>query len=102
MREQVYHLQRDRTEALTDDDINYLLRIEVGALNRADIETFALTGGKILAAPISAMGRGFNILNANSQAAFGAVCFLTRPYPHPHDTQAIAKKIKSAFKVKSS
>jgi len=93
MREQVYHLQRDRTETLNEDDINYLSRMEVGALNRADIETFTLTGGKILAAPISAMGRGFNILNANGKAAFGAVYFLTRPYPHPHDTQAIAQEI---------
>ncbi|MFN6477044.1 hypothetical protein [Nostoc sp. DedQUE07] len=93
MRDKVYHLQRDRTETLTDDDIDYQSRMEVGALNRADIETFALTGGKILAAPISAMGRGFNILNANGKAAFGAVCFLTRPYPHPHDTQAIAQEI---------
>ncbi|BCL37118.1 hypothetical protein [Nostoc sp. MS1] len=92
MREQVYHLQRDRSETLTDD-IDYLSRMEVGALNRADIETFALTGGKILAAPMSAIGRGFNILNANGKAAFGAVYFLTRPYPHPHDTQAIAQEI---------
>ncbi|MBW4561867.1 MAG: hypothetical protein KME32_12075 [Mojavia pulchra JT2-VF2] len=93
MREQVYHLQRDHTETLAEDDIDYQSRMEIGALNRADIETFSVTGGKILAAPISAMGRGFNILNANGKAAFGAVYFLTRPYPHPHDTQAIAQEI---------
>ncbi|MEH1894954.1 MAG: hypothetical protein V7K94_06410 [Nostoc sp.] len=42
---------------------------------------------------MNAIGRGFNILNANGKAAFGAVYFLTRPYPHPHDTQAIAQEM---------
>jgi len=42
---------------------------------------------------MNAIGRGFNILNANGKAAFGAVYFLTRPYPHPHDTQAIAQEL---------
>lgn len=40
-----------------------------------------------------AIGRGFNILNSQGKAAFGAVYFLTRPYPHPHDTQAIAQEV---------
>jgi hypothetical protein len=42
---------------------------------------------------MNAIGRGFNILNADGKAAFGAVYFLTRPYPHPHDTQAIAQEL---------
>ncbi len=42
---------------------------------------------------MNAIGRGFNILNANGKAAFGAIYFLTRPYPHPHDTQAIAQEM---------
>jgi hypothetical protein len=64
-----------------------------GALRRADIETFGQTGDRILVAPMNAIGRGFNILNANGKAAFGAVYFLTRPYPHPYDTQAIAQEL---------
>jgi hypothetical protein len=35
----------------------------------------------------------FSILNTNGKAAFGAVYFLTRPYPHPHHTQAIAQEL---------
>ncbi len=97
MRESVYHLKPDNTETYTEDELNDELRriatTEAGALNRADIETFALTGGKILVAPMNAIGRAFNILNANGKAAFGAVYFLTRPYPHPHDTQAIAQEM---------
>lgn len=64
-----------------------------GALSRNDIESFGQTNGKILIAPISAIGRGFNILNDSGKAAFGTVYFLTRPYPHPHDTQRIAQEL---------
>lgn len=42
---------------------------------------------------MNAIGRGFNILNANGKAAFGTGYFLTCPYPHPHDTQAIAQEL---------
>ena len=62
-------------------------------LKRADIEIFAQTGGKILIAPMSSIGRGFNILNSNGKAAFGAIYFFTRPYPHPNDTTAIAQEL---------
>jgi hypothetical protein len=64
-------------------------------LNRSDIESFAQTRGKILVAPIQAIGRGYNILNENAIAAFGAIYFLTRPMPHPYDTQAIAVELNS-------
>ena len=62
-------------------------------LKRADIEIFAQTGGKILVAPTSSIGRGFNILNSSGKAAFGAIYFFTRPYPHPNDTAAIAQEL---------
>jgi hypothetical protein len=67
--------------------------IPVGGLLRTDIEQFAYTGGQILVAPLNAVGRGFNILNAAGNAAFGAVYFLTRPYPHLHDVQAVAQEM---------
>ncbi|MBC8139242.1 MAG: hypothetical protein H8F28_25490 [Fibrella sp.] len=64
-------------------------------LQRTDIETFAQTGGRVLVAPIGAIGRGFNILNQEDPpiAAFGAVYFLVRPYPHPDDMTALAREI---------
>lgn len=93
----VYHLVPDNIETYTEDDFDELAKFvkppDKGALNRADIETFGQIKGKILVAPMNAIGRGFNILNANGKAAFGAIYFLTRPYPHPHDTQAIAQEM---------
>ncbi len=67
--------------------------VSVGGLLRTDIEQFAYSEGQILVAPLNAVGRGFNILNAAGKAAFGAVYFLTRPYPHPHDVQAVAQEM---------
>jgi pPIWI RE three-gene island domain Z len=84
--QQIYHLVSD-TEQTKDG------KSQPGELKRADIETFGHHQGKILVAPTSSIGRGFNILNSNGKAAFGAVYFLTRPFPHPHDTQAIAQEM---------
>jgi hypothetical protein len=65
-----------------------------GGLLRADIEQFAHAhDGCVLVAPLNAVGRGFNILNTRGKAAFGAVYFLTRPYPHPNDAQAVAREL---------
>ena len=60
---------------------------------RSDIEDFAQTNGKVLIAPLQAIGRGYNILNQNGNAAFGAVYFLTRPMPYPADTQSLAREL---------
>jgi hypothetical protein len=84
--QQIYHLVND-VEPTKDD------KTQPGELKRADIEIFGRDRGKILVAPTSSIGRGFNILNGNGKAAFGAVYFLTRPYPHPNDTQAIAQEM---------
>jgi hypothetical protein len=81
-RDHIKHLTTGREETTPE-----------GALRRTDIEQFAHTGGRILLAPLNAVGRGFNILNERGQAAFGAVYFLTRPYPHPHDAQAVAQEM---------
>ena len=87
----VYHLVPDTAEKYPDEYADNISK--PGELNRADIESFGQTRGKILVAPMSAIGRGFNILNTYNKAAFGVVYFLTRPYPHPHDTQAIAQEL---------
>lgn len=93
----IHHLQRNSEDGLTEDLPFYedALRAanEKGAINRTDIENFGQTDGQILVAPLNSIGRGFNVLNRYGKAAFGSVYFLTRPYPHPHDTQAIAREI---------
>ena len=58
---------------------------------RSDIEDFAQTNGKILIAPLQAIGRGYNILNRDGKAAFGTIFFLTRPMPYPADSQSLAR-----------
>ena len=87
IREQIYHLVNDNLEPEKNG------KFKPGELKRADIETFGQNGGKILVASTSSIGRGFNILNSNGKAAFGAVYFLTRPYPHPNDTAAIVQEL---------
>ncbi|HEU5378030.1 MAG TPA: hypothetical protein VFV38_21625 [Ktedonobacteraceae bacterium] len=62
--------------------------------NRSDFERFGETeAGTILVAPMQAIGRGYNALNEQNIAAFGAIYFLTRPMPHPFDTQAQASEM---------
>lgn len=89
MSQAIRYLIPDRAE----DNQDEAFELTSGALRRTDIETFGQTDGKILVAPMNAIERGFNILNVNGKAAFGGVYFLTRPYPHPHDTQAIAQEL---------
>jgi hypothetical protein len=86
LRSHVYYLMR--SEDSDEDEL-----IPADSLARQDIEQFAGTGGKILVAPLQAIGRGYNILNKAGKAAFGAVYFLTRPMPHPYDTQAIVREL---------
>lgn len=87
LRDKIKNLERDNLEPKKDSKTN------PGELKRADIESFAHTVGKILVAPTNSIGRGFNILNTSGKAAFGAVYFFTRPYPHPNDTAAIAQEL---------
>ena len=87
LRDEIKNLERDNLEPDKKGKTN------PGELIRADIESFAHTGGKILVAPTNSIGRGFNILNNNGKAAFGAVYFFTRPYPHPNNTAAIAQEL---------
>ncbi|MEL6903180.1 MAG: hypothetical protein AAFP07_19765, partial [Cyanobacteria bacterium J06606_4] len=85
LKEKIYHLVSSKHQGFAES--------KPGILLRNDIESFGQTNGKILIAPTSAIGRGFNILNSSGKAAFGAVYCLTRPYPHPHDTQRIAQEL---------
>lgn len=58
----------------------------VGVLRRGDLATFASDpSAEILVAPLMAVERGHNILNAQRNAAFGTALFLARPHPRPDD-----------------
>jgi len=85
---------QDKVFNLTQSSDNESDTIDfAGSLGRADAESFARTKGKILIAPMLSIGRGLNILNSQNKAAFGAIYFLTRPMPHPYDTQSIAQEL---------
>lgn len=62
-------------------------------LGQSDIESFGQTQGKLLVAPMQAIGRGYNILNEQHIAAFGAIYFLVRPLPPPFDVQTMAASL---------
>jgi hypothetical protein len=89
MAKHIYYLEQSVSD---DDEEEDSLQLKT-SLGRADIELFARMDGKILIAPLQAIGRAFNILNQNRKAAFGAIYFLTRPMPHPHDVSAIAQEL---------
>ncbi|MFB6953585.1 hypothetical protein ACFCXP_28490 [Streptomyces niveus] len=58
----------------------------VTALRRGDLSSFAEDpAAEILVAPLMAVERGHNILNAQRNAAFGTALFLARPHPRPDD-----------------
>ncbi|GAA1898129.1 hypothetical protein [Actinomadura bangladeshensis] len=58
----------------------------VGVLRRGDLATFAEDpSAEVLVAPLMAVERGHNILNAQHNAAFGTALFLARPHPRPDD-----------------
>jgi hypothetical protein len=58
----------------------------ITVLRRGDLATFADDpSAEILIAPLMAVERGHNILNAQRNAAFGTALFLARPHPRPDD-----------------
>ncbi|MCC6613398.1 MAG: hypothetical protein IT320_07965 [Anaerolineae bacterium] len=87
------HTIFDLKRGSSSEDFQIEMLEQTGGLHRIDIEQFASMGGRILIAPMQSIGRGFNILNTQSKAAFGAVCFLTRPMSQPHDMQAKAQEL---------
>jgi hypothetical protein len=61
--------------------------IDESLIPRSNVENFADTKLAILLAPISAIGRGKNILNSEGLSAFGGAYFLVRPHPAPDDLE---------------
>ncbi|MGG6270503.1 hypothetical protein ACQ4M3_37555 [Leptolyngbya sp. AN03gr2] len=62
-----------------------LEEVDESLIARGNVENFAKTNRSILIAPISAIGRGKNILNEEGLSAFGGAYFLVRPHPSPDD-----------------
>jgi hypothetical protein len=56
-----------------------------GTIRRGRVHTFANTAAEILIAPLGAIERGHNILNASKKAALGLAVFLVRIHPSPDD-----------------
>ncbi|MFJ3902134.1 hypothetical protein [Streptomyces sp. NPDC090025] len=87
----LHHLNprwRDKVLRLVSDD--EALDDETGAssartLRRGDVEHLKDCGADVLVAPLLAVERGHNILNASEEAAIGTVYFLARPNPRPDD-----------------
>lgn len=84
---------RGRVLRLVADDFDAELSMDLsgdeddhaGILRRGDVESLRTTRAEVLVAPLLAVERGHNILNADGQAAIGTVYFLARPNPRPDD-----------------
>lgn len=76
---------KDRVGKLTSH--SPLEDIDESLIPRSNVENFADTKLAILLAPISAIGRGKNILNSEGLSAFGGAYFLVRPHPAPDDLE---------------
>jgi hypothetical protein len=62
-------------------------------LPRGDVATFGTSDDDILIAPLLAVERGHNILNADRVAAIGAAFFLVRPHPSPQDISWVTQSL---------
>lgn len=58
---------------------------EEDVLQRGQVKDFARAEGNILIAPALAIERGHNIVDDEGHTALGALFFITRPMPVPHD-----------------
>jgi hypothetical protein len=65
------------------------------SLRRGEISELRHTPSQIVIAPLMALERGHNILNAQKQAAIGAVLFLNRPMPIPDDWQFTVRQLNN-------
>lgn len=72
---------RDRVLRLFPDESEVT---EIGIRTR-EVETFHKYHVDILVAPLMAIQRGFNILDAYGDALLGTAFFLVRPFPPPYD-----------------
>ena len=89
--QEIYGVVRSKDERQEDQWLP-ARRLLGQQVSRGDVERFTRVKqeGRILVAPLQAIGRGYNILNDANVAAFGSVYFLIRPMPQPYDMLARA------------
>jgi hypothetical protein len=65
-------------------------------VTRANVESLVEnTQVRVLVAPLAALGRGHNILNADNKAAFGTVYFAIRPLDPPGEVRGLAAELNA-------
>ncbi|WGV26829.1 hypothetical protein [Halotia branconii] len=84
---------------INDDGIATLRRDNAPAhlhgIPRSEIRNLQHLSTQIVVAPLMALERGHNILNAQRKAAFGAVLFLNRPMPIPDNWQSTVQQLNA-------
>lgn len=77
-----------------EEDLSWI-NLATQKVGHADVNRFAILHPeeKVLVAPIDAIGRGRNILNKNSIAAFGCIIFVVRSLLPPNDPAADARRL---------
>ncbi|MEH1860487.1 MAG: hypothetical protein V7L21_21365 [Nostoc sp.] len=84
---------------INDDGIATLRRDNAPAhlhgIPRSEIRNLQHLPTQIVVAPLMALERGHNILNAQGKAAFGAVLFLNRPMPIPDNWQSTVQQLNA-------
>ncbi|MEH1817461.1 MAG: hypothetical protein V7K26_05165 [Nostoc sp.] len=84
---------------INDDGIATLRRdnapTHLHGILRSEIRNLQHLPTQIVVAPLMALERGHNILNAQGKAAFGAVLFLNRPMPVPDNWQSTVQQLNA-------
>ena len=84
---------------INDDGIATLRRdnapTHLPGIPRSEIRNLQHLPTQIVVAPLMALERGHNILNAQGKAAFGAVLFLNRPMPIPDSWQSTVQQLNA-------
>ncbi len=89
---------KDAVQYLVSDDEQ--IEGDSSALQRGQVSSFATQSAWLLIAPLLAIERGHNIVNADGSAAIGAAYFLVRPHPRPDDlSHAILSINRHAIQV---
>jgi hypothetical protein len=90
---------RYRLQIMDDDGIATLRRDNAPSylpgIPRSEIRNLKDLSTQIVVAPLMALERGHNILNAQGKAVFGAVLFLNRPMPIPDNWQSTVQQLNA-------
>lgn len=84
---------KGQVKCLVGDDEQETGWDDAHLLRRGEIADFGTDQAWLLVAPILAVERGHNILNAEGLAAIGAAFFLVRPHPRPKDLGYVTQRI---------